>query len=144
MSAERLVTGCPSRSMWPREPLLNYFELMARKSGLVNQYAKLLNCALILHLKGTLQQAVHKDLMEPHVQIGGLLTKGALPTLEFMVIGEKVANANDLEMGVVDWQGCGPMPEDVKDVLVTTNENCLELFAKYGELLSANIQKGKC
>jgi hypothetical protein len=32
------------------------------------------------------------------------------------------------------------MPEDVKDVL-TTNEKYLELFAKYGELLSANIQK---
>jgi hypothetical protein len=60
--------------------------------------------------------------------------------LEFVVIGEKVANANDLEMVVADWQGCGPMPEDVKDVL-TTNENCLELFAKYGELLSGNIQK---
>jgi hypothetical protein len=83
---------------------------------------------------------VHKDLMEPHVQIGGVLTKGALPTLEFVVIGEKVANANDLEMVVADWQGCGPMPEDVKDVL-TSNENCIELFAKYGELLSANIQK---
>jgi hypothetical protein len=110
------------------------------KSGLVNQYAKLLNCALILHLKGTLQQAVHKDLMEPHVQIGGILTKGALPTMEFVVIGEKLANANDLDMVVADWQGCGPMPEDVKDVL-TTNKNCLELFAKYGELLSANIQK---
>jgi hypothetical protein len=123
-----------------KRTMLNYFELMARKSGLVNQYAKLLNCALILHLKGTLQQAVHKDLMEAHVQIGGVLTKGALPTLEFAGIGEKGANANDLEMVVVDWQGCRPMPEDVKDVL-TTNENCLELFAKYGELLSANIQK---
>jgi hypothetical protein len=78
--------------------------------------------------------------MEPHVQIGGVLTKGALPTLEFAVIGEKVANTNDLEMVVVDWQGCGPMSEDVK-VVLTTNENCLELFAKYGELLSANIQK---
>jgi hypothetical protein len=71
-----------------KRTMLNYFESMARKSGLVNQYAKLLNCALILHLKGTLQQAVHKDLMEPQVQIGGVLTKGALPTLEFAVIGE--------------------------------------------------------
>jgi hypothetical protein len=123
-----------------KRTMLNYFELMACKSGLVHQYTKLLNCTLILHLKGTLQQAVHKDLMEPHLQIGGILTKGALPTLEFMVIGEKVANADDLEMVVADWQGCGPMPEDVKDVL-TTNENCLELFAKYGELLSGNIQK---
>jgi hypothetical protein len=62
-----------------KRTMLNYFESMALKSGLVNQYTKLLNCTLILHLKGTLQQAVHKDLMEPHVQIGGVLTKGALP-----------------------------------------------------------------
>jgi hypothetical protein len=60
--------------------------------------------------------------------------------LHIPCIAVKVANTNNLEMVVADWQGCGPMPEDVKDVL-TTNEYCLELFAKYGELLSANIQK---
>jgi hypothetical protein len=44
---------------------------------------------LVLSFDDDLEEPYHIHMLEPHVQVGGVLTENTLPTLEYMVVDDE-------------------------------------------------------
>jgi hypothetical protein len=128
-------------TMMTRIDLLGYFDEVSRKSGMISDYAKLTRCALVLSFNDDLEEPYHIHMLEPHMQVGGVLTENTLLTLEYMVVDDEPGDfvtADVLKRTAREWHGCGEMPASVKGFLNDDN-SCWELLFRYGKLLYLDI-----
>jgi hypothetical protein len=81
-------------------------------------------------------------MLEPHVQVGGVMTENTLPSLKYMVVDDEPGDfvtADVLERTAREWPGCGEVPASVKGFL-NDDTSCWELLLRYRKQLYLDIQ----